>query len=137
MTITMSTLREAPAYALAMLVAANGRLDERALLVLERMQAFDRLGVDRERFIEIAHTCAHDVGTHLCENSWLCESHLIYINALLDGVTDEEVRRLVCGLGWAAITADGQFTDDERLVFEHALAHWHISQDTVANIPPN
>jgi hypothetical protein len=122
---------EAPAHALAMIVASNGRIDEHELRVLDKLGAFGRLGVRRERFLDLARSCVNDVGTQLCERSWLCADHLAYINALLDAVPSPERRMLVCRFAAAVVTADGRVTDDERLVYDHALARWHITHASV------
>jgi len=122
---------EALAHALAMIVAANGRIDERELGALDQLDAFRRVGVSRERFVEIARSCVADVGTHLCDRSWLCVEHMAYIDALLDAVPGTEGRMLVCRLAAAVITADGRVTPDERLVYDHALARWRINQSDV------
>jgi len=122
---------EASAHALAMIVASNGRIDDEELHALDQLGAFRRLGVRRERFIDLARSCVRDVGTQLCERSWLCAEHLAYIDALLDAVQSTESRMLVCRLAAAVVTADGHVTDDERLVYDHALARWHITHDSV------
>lgn len=122
---------EALAHALAMIVAANGRIDERELGALDQLDAFRRVGVSRERFVEIARSCVADVGAHLCDRSWLCVEHMAYIDALLDAVPGTEGRMLVCRLAAAVITADGRVTHDERLVYDHALARWRINQSDV------
>ena len=118
---------EALANALAMMVAANGRVDERELRSLDQLEAFERIGVRRERFVEFARICVRDIGTQLCERSWLSADHAAYINALFGVVPADESRVLVCRLAAAVITADGLVTHDERLVYEHALARWRIS----------
>lgn len=125
------TSAEAPAHALAMIVASNGRVDEKELRVLDDLGAFRRLGVRRERFVDLARSCVNDVGAQLCDRSWLCADHLTYIDALLDAVPSAENRMLVCRLAAAVVTADGRVTDDERLVYNHALARWHITQSSV------
>lgn len=112
--------------ALATIVTASGRLDARALDVLDRLRAFERLGIDRDRFVHIAHACAHDIGARLCESSWLRDHDLAGIDARLDLRIEPQLRLLICRLGFAAIAADGCVTDDERLLFEHALARWHV-----------
>lgn len=122
---------ESSARALAMIVAANGRVDERELRSLDQLEAFQRLGVSRERFVELARTCVSDVGARLCERSWLSADHMAYIDTLLDAVPDAESRALVCRLAAAVVTADGRVTHDERLVYDHALARWRISQASV------
>lgn len=118
--------QEASAHALAMIVAANGHIDEREMSVLDQLDAFRRLGVDRERFLELARSCVLDVGAHLSERSWLCADHMAYVDSLLDAVRNPDDRMLVCRFAAAVITADGRVTHDERLVYDHALARWRI-----------
>jgi hypothetical protein len=122
---------EALAHALAMIVAADGRIHEHELSTLDQLDAFRRVGVTRERFVGIAGSCVAEVGAHLCDRSWLCADHLAYIDALLDAVSGTEGRMLVCRLAAAVITADGSVTHDERLVYDHALARWRIDQSEV------
>ncbi len=42
-------------------------------------------------------------------------------------------RILVCRLAAAVVTADGRVTHDERLVYDHALVRWRISQSDVTH----
>ncbi|PZP93881.1 MAG: hypothetical protein DI587_27090 [Variovorax paradoxus] len=123
----MQTAQQARAgRALAVLVTANGRLDARALAALDRLQAFERLALDRQRFVEVAHACAHDLGAQLCECSWLRDHDMACIDAWLDPQLDPQTRLLICRMAFAAIASDGCVSDDERLVFEHVLARWHV-----------
>jgi len=124
--------KEALARSLAMMVAANGRIDAKELDVLDTLGAFGRVGVSRERFIDIACDCVAEVGAYLCDRSWLSVDHVRYLNTLLDAVTDTQDRLLLCRLAAAVITADGQVTSDERLVYDHALARWRIRQSDVS-----
>ena len=73
------------------------------------------------------------MGAGLCERSWLRTTDLAYVNTLLDAVPDESLRLLVCRFSAAVITADGRITGDERLVYNHTLARWHIRQDQVSH----
>ena len=123
---------EAPARVLAMMVAANGHIDERELRVLDELDAFRRLRVSRQRFVDLVHDCIKGVGANLCEHSWLCCADEAYADALLDAVADPELRLLICRLANAVIAADGVVTHDERLIYRHALAQWHISQERVS-----
>ena len=95
------------------------------------MGACDRIGVSRERFIELAQRCVDDIGHRLCEQSWLRLEDMLYVDALLDAVVDADARLLVCHLAAVAIAADGRITADERLVYSHALIRWRIAQATV------
>lgn len=122
----------AAARVLALLVSANGQVDDAELARLEDLQAFDRLGVGRDAFVQMAQRCLADVGAGLCERSWLRTSDMLYVDALLDAVPDAAMRLLVCRLCAAAITADGKVSGDERLLYGHMLARWRIDQDQVA-----
>jgi len=122
---------EAPARVLALLVAANGRIDDNELRTLDGLDAYRRLGVKRERFVELSQHCLEEIGTTLCEQSWLRMSDMLYVDELIDQVDDPSVRLLVCRLAAAVITADGRVSKDERRVYGHILAHWHVSQPMV------
>lgn len=129
----IASTTEIPARVLAMMVAANGRLDERELRVLDEHDAFRRLRVSRQRFVDLVRACVKDVGANLCERSWLCAADETYADALLDTVADSELRLLICRLADAIIAAEGDVTHDERLIYRHALARWHISQERVTD----
>jgi len=122
---------EAPARVLAMMVAANGRIDPRELGALEELDAYRRIGMPRERFEALARECLAEVGQGLGECSWLRERDQLFIDGLLDAVDDPQQRLLMCQLAAAVMIADGCVSGDERLVYEHALARWHISQAMV------
>lgn len=124
---------EAPARVLALMIAANGRLDERELRALEDLDAFRRIGVPRERFMELGRACLQEIGSRLCEKSWLSFEDRRYLDRVLSEVRDPNERLLVCRLAAAVITADGRISGDERLVYEHTLATWHISQTMVSH----
>lgn len=128
---------EAPAGVLAMMVAANGRIDERELRVLDELDAFRRIGVSRDRFVEMATICLKDVGANLCEHSWLSTSDVLYLDRLLAEVRDQNQRLLVCRLAAAVITADGQVTSDEQMIYDHTLARWHVSQTMASHATLN
>lgn len=122
---------EAAASVLALMVAANGCIDPREIRTLAALQAFERLGVRRERFLALARGCLDTVGSSLGECSWLPAHAVAFIDGLLDRVDDMALRMLVCRLAAAAITADGCVSVDERLVYRHVLGRWRISQSMV------
>jgi hypothetical protein len=51
---------EAAARALALMVSANGRIDPAELSMLDRLDAYRRMGVSRERFAALAQECLED-----------------------------------------------------------------------------
>ncbi|MBX3608210.1 MAG: TerB family tellurite resistance protein [Piscinibacter sp.] len=122
---------EAAARVLAVMVAANGHIDPRELQVLDDLEAYARLGVGRERFAVLVRECLDEVGIGLAECSWLRAGDQAYVDALLEAVPDPRQRLLLCRLAAAVVTADGHVSSDERLVYDHALAYWHISRSMV------
>jgi tellurite resistance protein len=122
---------EAAASVLALMVAANGHIDPREMQTLDALQAFERLGIRRERFLELARRCLDDMGSALCGCSWLRAPAVAFIDALLDRIDDTAQRMLVCRLAAAVITADGCVSGDERMVYSHVLGRWQISQSRV------
>ena len=123
---------EAAAHALALVVATTGRIDDCELRVLDGLDAYRRLGASRKRFVALAQACVSEVGADLCQRSWLLPEQRCYVDRLLDAVSDPEQRLLVCRLAAAVITADGCITGNERLVYEHTLGRWGISQERIS-----
>ena len=101
---------EAAAGVLALMVAANGRIDAREMQTLDELDAFSRIGVRRERFVELAQGCLDDIGSSLCECSWLRAPALdLHRRAAATGVDEPRERLLLCRLAAAVITADGVY----------------------------
>jgi hypothetical protein len=119
------------ARVLALMVAANGRADPREVRALQDIGAFERLGLPRERFLALVDECLEAVGHGLAECSWLRVRDQAYLDRLLDAVVDPQERLLVCRMAAAALTADGQVSGDERLVYDHMLARWRIHRSQV------
>lgn len=126
--------REAPARALAVMLAANCGVEDCELRVLDELDAFRRLNVSRQRFVELVRTCARDIGVNLAEHSWLCSADEAYVDTLLDAVTNPELRLLICRLADAVIGAESAVTQGERLIYCHALTRWRISREQVATV---
>lgn len=128
----ISSASEVPARALAVMVAADCGMDDCEMRLLDELDAFRRLNVNRQRFVELVRTCVRDIGANLGEHSWLCTADEAYIDGVLDAVTDPELRLLICRLADAVIAAAGAVTNSERLIYCHALTRWRISQERVS-----
>jgi hypothetical protein len=79
----------------------------------------------------LSRECLDEIGSGLGECSLLRVGDVAYLDRLLDAVRDPQQRLLLCRLAAAAITADGRVTNDERLVYDHVLARWHINRSMV------
>ena len=128
MSVHTLTVDESPARAVALIVAANGRVDECELRILHRLDAFRRLGVTRARLVELARGCIDGIGVGWRKHMWLRRAQLEYVDQVLDGVQEFASRLLVCRLAAAVVVADGRVTQDERMIYDRLLARWQISQ---------
>jgi len=124
--------REAAARVLALLVAANGRVDPRELRMLDDLDAYGRLQIPRERFVELADVSVDGFGSEVCDSAWLPGAAAEEIDELLDEVDDPALRLLVCRLAAAVITADGCISSGERAVYDRVLTRWHLTQSMVS-----
>jgi tellurite resistance protein len=124
--------REAAARVLALLVAANGRVDPRELRMLDELDAYGRLQIARERFVELAQVGVDGFGSEVCDSGWMPGDAAEEIDELLAEVDDPALRLLVCRLAAAVITADGCVSSGERAVYDHVLARWHLTQSMVS-----
>ncbi len=131
MTSTTTRSADSAARVLALIAVANGRLKDSEMQTLERLDAFDRLGVSRRRFLQLAARDREDVGARLDAQGRLQPCDLLYLDHLLDEVRDRPTRLTVCRLAAALITADGRVSAGERAAYEHMLARWGLSEADV------
>jgi uncharacterized membrane protein YebE (DUF533 family) len=133
-----NTMHAAPAPApetlariLAMLVSANGSIDDTELKMLDSLDAWRRIGIDRKRFVELAQNILEELGEDLSGRGWLSFHDTDVLDPLLDEVHDPAQRLMMCRLAAAAITADGKISAAERAVYDHVLGYWHVTQTMV------
>lgn len=121
------------AMLLAIVVSANGRIDAREVVELERLRAFERLGVRRDRFLHAAEAALQEIGLPLSQTQWLRFGDRSRMVDLQQAVSHPGERLLVCRLSAAVITADGKVTGDERQVYASLLSQWGVTQTMVAH----
>lgn len=121
------------AHVLALVVAANGRVDPKEVDVLDRLDAFQRLGIARDDFLVLAARCVQDLDNGQVDRSRLQPDTLSRLFSVVDAVQSPQQRLLVCRLAAAVMTADGAICATERRVYRHALLRWGISDDMVSH----
>ena len=132
MAVSEVVAADAPARVLALIVSGDGPVSTRAMRLLGDLGAFEQIGVDRDRFIELARDGNRRLAPGLCDRSWLSDDDIAHADALLDAVGTPDDRKRVCRL--AALTVkddDGLVTHGARLMLDHVLAHWRIDQATL------
>ena len=128
-----SAASDAAATLLAIVVSANGEVDPREVAELERLCAFERLGISRHDFLARAEAALEEIGRPLSQTQWLRPSDRSRMLALQQVVHDRALRRLVCRLSAAVITADGRVTSGERQVYESLLGQWALTESMVVD----
>jgi uncharacterized tellurite resistance protein B-like protein len=123
----------AAASLLAMVLSANGRIDERELAALDRLRAYERMGIARDDFLALADSALQEFGLPLSQTQGLRLRDRSRLLGLQLAVTDPALRLLVCRLASAVIKADGQVTTDEHLVYTSLLAQWGVTATMVAH----
>ncbi|NML13896.1 hypothetical protein [Azohydromonas caseinilytica] len=123
---------EAMARLIALLIVADTKLDPRELAMLDELDAFGRIGIERTEFMRVASELCEELGERLQQRPWLTLSERALIEAELQTVRDPARRRLVARLGAAVITADGRVQDSERVLFDHLLLRWGLTRADVS-----
>lgn len=120
-----------PASLLAIAIAANGRVDPREVAELDRLGAYDLLGVRRDCLLQMAGVALQEIGVTLSETCWLRLVHRSCMLKLQYGVSDALQRLLICRLTEAVIRADGEVSGGEWLIYATMLHHWGLTQAAV------
>ncbi len=104
---------------LALLVVSDAHIHPAEIDTLESLDAFRRIGMPRSRFMALLRDFRGAARNQR-------------VDALLSTVVDPELRLLVARLAAAVVTADGHVDSLERMVYDHMLVRWGLSQARVA-----
>jgi hypothetical protein len=121
-----------PASLLAIAISANGRVDPREVAELDRLGAYDLLGIQRDFLLQLAGVALQEIGVPLSETRWLRLVHRSCMLKLQYGVPDTLQRLLICRLTEAVIRADGEISGGEWLIYATMLHHWGLTQAVVS-----
>ncbi|WP_137938714.1 hypothetical protein [Chitinivorax sp. B] len=118
---------EAMARILAMLMIADGNMDDRELELLEKLKLYDVLGLSRKQFIEVLHQYCEELEQSADPDGTIHLVDRVRIDELLDAVDEPKKRLLLCAMVLDLSKADADFSDVEMAIFTHMLDHWHLT----------
>ncbi|MBL8328982.1 MAG: TerB family tellurite resistance protein [Rubrivivax sp.] len=118
---------EALARALALFVISDATIHPAEIDTLEDLDAFRRIGLSKPRFMELAREMQQRM-----EADRRSAPDLGSVEAVMAAVRSPELRLLVARLAAAVVTADGRVEGLERMVYDHMLLRWGLSQSRVA-----
>jgi tellurite resistance protein len=122
---------QAMARIIAMFMITDGEMDTRELDALEKIMAYDLLGLPRKQFTQVLTDYCDDISDEAEQDGTI---HLIdrtRIDALLEEVTDRSKRILACALAIDVAKADGDISEPEIALLRHIMKHWDITLDDI------
>ncbi|MBB5020012.1 putative tellurite resistance protein B-like protein [Chitinivorax tropicus] len=118
---------EAMARILAMLMMADGNMDDRELELLEKLKLYDIIGLSRKQFIEVLHQYCDELEASAEQDGTIHLVDRARIDELLDTIDEPKKRLLLCAMVLDLSKADADFSEVEMAIFTHMLDHWHLT----------
>lgn len=116
---------EAGARIVALALMADGAVDRNEILLIERQNVVDRLGLDNERFDAIYYEYCTDMLASANRNtSGLLELDERRIKAILDEISDAGLQRKILRIMLDIVHADHRLSAGEASLIALALEHW-------------
>ena len=122
---------QALARVLVLMMLTDAEVDEREIEVLDRVDAFGRLGLTRADFMRVARDHCADLQHRMGAANHLRLDDRALLDEVLAAVSSPQQRLLVCRIAAAIITADGRGHDLERTLYDHMLLTWGLTRRDV------
>lgn len=118
---------QAAARMVALALMADGNVDRRELLLLERQQVLNRLGLDHEQFDAIYYDyCTDMLGSARRHDSGGLELDAGNIRKILGEIQDPRLQKKLLRVMLDIVNADHRLTASEAALISQALRHWEI-----------
>jgi uncharacterized tellurite resistance protein B-like protein len=118
---------EAAARLVALALMADGNVDRSELLLLERQQLLNRLGLDQEQFDSIYYDyCTDMLGSAYRHATGELELDAGNIKKILSEIQDPGLQKKLLRMMLDIVNADHRLTGNEATLISHALRHWEI-----------
>lgn len=122
---------QAMARFIAMFMITDGQMDTRELDALERLMAYDLLGLSRKQFTQVLVDYCDDISDEAEQDGTI---HLIdkqRIDTLLDEVSEPGKRILTCALSMDVAKSDGDISDPEIALLRYIMKQWDVTLDDI------
>lgn len=118
---------QAVARLLALGVLVDGQVHDLELDMLDRAQAWRRLGVTRHEFVAVLQDLCADLMAHRCAEA--LELDAVTLRSLFDEVGSPALQGQIVGLLFDLMHADGHLHPNESRMWRAALHHWRVPTD--------
>jgi hypothetical protein len=124
---------EAMARVIAMMIVTDAHIDDREIAMLDRLDAYTKLGLSRSEFMGVARDYCSEL---VAETEEFGESALLNpdrTDTVIGYVDAAPKRLLVARLLLGVLAADTQQRSSELMLFDHILDRWNLTRaDVVA-----
>ncbi|WP_028534291.1 TerB family tellurite resistance protein [Paludibacterium yongneupense] len=124
---------DAMARLIAMFMITDGDIDPRRIDVLEKVRAYDLLGIDRKRFTQVLRNYCDDISDEAEQDGVI---HLIdraRIDTMLEEVADHGKQLVTCALAMHVAKSDGEISEAEITLLRHMMRSWQITLDDIGS----
>lgn len=122
----------AKARLVVLALLADGRLDDREMMALDRRGVFADLGIAREDFVQVLYDFCADVAGQLPVGAGGYKLTPKTLNGLFGEVDDRETRQKLLQHIVAVISIDGHLSDAEESLFRSAIDYWKPHEDKIS-----
>ena len=117
---------QAIARIVALTLVSDGDLDPAELAMLRKVRAFERIGLNEQRFIEVLQGFCEDLLAGTSCDDEECRIDGAKLVRLLKDINDPWVQKETLRLMLDVIRADGKLEHGESLLFWQALDQWKM-----------
>jgi uncharacterized tellurite resistance protein B-like protein len=120
---------------IALILLADGDLDDGEVEMLDDLGVYDRLGVSRKTFIRVVQEYFEDL-LHDDTGDLIRLLDAKRLDVVLDGVDHDKKRVDLAAMMLSLISADGNMNDAELATLRHVPVHWGLTLEEIeANLP--
>ena len=123
---------EAMSRVVAMMIVTDAHIDDREIAVLDRADAYQSLGISREKFMRVARDYCSEL---VAEASELGETLLIdpdRVDNVIDCIDQVDEQIVAARLLLIVMAADYKQEKSELALLDHIFDRWQLTHDQVA-----
>jgi hypothetical protein len=123
---------QAVARIVAAAIVTDTRIDAREIALLDRLDAWDRIGLTRSEFMRVARDYCADLGQMAEQRGAVELLDRERLDALCGDLTDRRLQLLALRLIVAMVPADGDVHPSELALVRHLSARWKLPRAALA-----
>ena len=123
---------EAMLRIITLFVVCDGDVAEAEMETLDRLGVLDTIGASRDLFARVFDAYCDDLILHAGTARYVGLADTDWVDGVLAGVTDPDLRRYLARALLLVARSDGYFADAELTVYRQLLDRWGLDLDRLA-----